>query len=215
MCRHAGRDQCAPGAQPRIVDLQASDGTALKASYFAAATRGPADDDEYPPTVEAMELLYLSSSNSGKRFIHYAARSEAPWLWYEPFDVGKVPATGGHGTDSFGSHPELPGIIVDWFVTTLLKTPGHAPADTLAAAAFHNEVDQPGGIARLRQQVIDARARDSQVQLVPEISMAIKRARSATRGGREVRHRNLRAEFARVPGLTRLARRSRRRLPSG
>ena len=34
----------------------------------------------------------------------------------------------------FKVHPELPGIIVDWFVTTLIKTPGHAAADTVASA---------------------------------------------------------------------------------
>src|SRR5947208_13189906 len=71
-----------------------------------------ADDDEYPPIVEAMELLYITSSNSGKKFVHYSAAQEAPWLWYEPFDVGRVPANGGHGTDMFKVHPELPGIIV-------------------------------------------------------------------------------------------------------
>ena len=56
--------------------------------------------------------------------MHYSASHEAPWLWYQPFDIGKVPAKGGHGTDMFKVHPELPGIIVDWFVTTLIKTPG-------------------------------------------------------------------------------------------
>jgi hypothetical protein len=54
-----------------------------------------ADDDEYPPTVEVMELLYITSSNSGKKFVHYSAAQEAPWLWYEGPDVGKVPANGG------------------------------------------------------------------------------------------------------------------------
>jgi hypothetical protein len=49
-----------------------------------------ADDDEYPPTVEAMELLYITSSNSGKKFVHYSASYDAPWLWYEPRDIGKV-----------------------------------------------------------------------------------------------------------------------------
>ena len=82
-----------------------------------------ADDDEYPPIVEAMELLYVTASNPGRKFVHYSASHEAPWLWYEPFDIGKVPAKGGHGTDMFKPHPELPGIIVDWFVTTLIKTP--------------------------------------------------------------------------------------------
>ena len=38
------------------------------------------------------------------------------------------------GPNMFKVHPELPGIIVEWFVTTLIKTPGHAPADTVASA---------------------------------------------------------------------------------
>src|SRR5436190_17528710 len=58
-----------------------------------------ADDDEYPPIVEAMELLYVTASSPSRKFVHYSASHEAPWLWYEPFDIGKVPANGGHGTD--------------------------------------------------------------------------------------------------------------------
>ena len=72
-----------------------------------------ADNDEYPPIVEAMELLYVTASSPSRKFVHYSASHEAPWLWYEPFDIGKVPAGGGHGTDMFKVHPELPGIIVD------------------------------------------------------------------------------------------------------
>ena len=108
-----------------------------------------ADDDEYPPTVEAMELLYITSSNPGKKFVHYSAAQEAPWLWYETSDPSKVPANGGHGTDMFKIHPELPGIIVNWFVTTLIKTPGHAPADTVACAAILNQIRIPGGVAQV------------------------------------------------------------------
>ena len=55
------------------------------------------DDDEYPPTVEAMEWLYDSSSSPQKQFIHYVG-PKAPWLWYETSDASKVPATGSHGT---------------------------------------------------------------------------------------------------------------------
>src|SRR5437773_4506939 len=86
-----------------------------------------ADDDEYPPIVEGMELLYITASSPSRKFVHYSASHEAPWLWYEPFDIGKVPANGGHGTDLFKPHPELPGIIVDWLVTTLIKLPDHEP----------------------------------------------------------------------------------------
>jgi hypothetical protein len=131
-----------------------------------------ADDDEYPPIVEAMELLYITSSNSGKKFVHYSAAQEAPWLWYEPFDVGRVPANGGHGTDMFKPHPELPGIIVDWFVTTLIKTPGHAPADTIASAAIINQIQKPGGVAQVTEQLKEARRKDPRAQLFPEITVS-------------------------------------------
>jgi tetratricopeptide (TPR) repeat protein len=132
-----------------------------------------ADDDEYPPTVEAMELLYIASSSPGKKLVHYSAAKDAPWIWYEPNDVGRVPATGGHGTDLLKVHPELPGIIVDWFVTTLVKTPGHAPADTLASAPLLNQIPEPGGVARVTQQLTDARRKDANIQLFPEIAVSI------------------------------------------
>jgi dienelactone hydrolase len=132
-----------------------------------------ADDDEYPPTVEAMEWLYINSSSPGKKFVHYSAAQDAPWIWYETSDAGKVPATGGHGTDMFKPHPELPGIIVDWLVTTLIKTPGHAPADALASAAILNQLWTSEGVARVKQQLMEARRRDPQVQLWPEVNVDI------------------------------------------
>jgi hypothetical protein len=131
-----------------------------------------ADNDEYPPIVEAMELLYVTASSPSRKFVHYSASHEAPWLWYEPFDIGKVPAKGGHGTDMFKAHPELPGIIVDWFVTTLIKTPGHAPADTVASASVINQIQMPGGVAEVTQQLIEARRKDPDAQLFPEIPVS-------------------------------------------
>ena len=132
-----------------------------------------ADDDEYPPTVEAMEWLYINSSSPGKKFVHYSAAQDAPWIWYETSDASKVPAKGSHGTDMFKPHPELPGIIVDWFVTTLIKTPGHAPADALASAAILNQLWTSQGVARVKQQLMEARQRDPQVQLWPEVNVDI------------------------------------------
>jgi hypothetical protein len=129
------------------------------------------DDDEYPPIQEAMQLLYASASSPAKKLIHYVAAEEAPWLWYEPFDIGKVPAHGGHGTDMFKPHPELPGIIVHWFVTTLLKTPGHAPADAVAATPILEQVEFENGVPQVTQQLLEVRKRDPEVQLWPEISM--------------------------------------------
>ena len=88
-------------------------------------------------------------------------------------DSSKVPAKGGHGTDLFKPHPELREIIADWFVTTLIKTPGHAPADPLACAAILNQLQIPGGVTKVRQQLIEARRTDPQAQLFPEVNLDI------------------------------------------
>jgi dienelactone hydrolase len=130
------------------------------------------DDDEYPPTVEAMEWLYDVSSSPEKQFIHYFG-PRGPWIWYETSNASKVPATGSHGTDLFQRHSELPGTIVDWFVTTLIKTPGHAPVDGVASAAILGLIDSPGGLDSARQQFIEARRRDPKAQLWPEVNVDI------------------------------------------
>lgn len=130
------------------------------------------DEDEYRPGPEAMLLLYATSSSPAKKLIHYSAVKEAPWLWYETFsNTVKVPSHDGHGTDLFKPHPELPEIIVQWLVTTLLRTPGHAPADPLATAPMLMDVAFGGGVARATQQLLDARKQDPQAQLWPEVSM--------------------------------------------
>ena len=131
------------------------------------------DDDEYPPTQEAMQLLYASAGSPAKKLIHYVSEREAPWLWYEPFDIGKVQAKGGHGTDLFVPHPELPGIIVTWFATTLIETPGHAAANPVAAAPLLAEVEFDRGAVHARERLMAARERDPSAELWPEISMSI------------------------------------------
>jgi pimeloyl-ACP methyl ester carboxylesterase len=131
------------------------------------------DQDEYPPTPQAMQLLYAASSSWSKKLIHYSALRDAPWLWYETADASKVPAKSAHGTDLFESHPELPGIVEQWLIDTLITTPGVASADPLAASQILNDVEFNGGLARARQQLIEARKRDAKAQLWPEISMSI------------------------------------------
>jgi tetratricopeptide (TPR) repeat protein len=131
------------------------------------------DDDEYPPEQEAMQMIYGASSSPSKKLIHYSAVKEAPWLWYETSDGSKVPAKGGHGTDLFKPHPELRAIILDWFATTLIKTPGHAPADPLACAAILNQLQMPGGAIQITQQLMEARRKDPQAQLFPEVNVDI------------------------------------------
>ena len=131
------------------------------------------DDDEYPPTQDAMKLLYATAGSPSKKLVHYSAAEDAPWLWYETSDASKVPAKGGHGTDMFKVHPELPDIIVHWFVTTLIKTPGHAPADGLAAASILLQLQTPGATAQITQQLLEARRKDPQAQLWPEAAVDI------------------------------------------
>lgn len=115
-----------------------------------------ADDDEFPPTVLAIEWLYSLTSNPGKTLIHYA--------------------TGGHGADMFRVHPELPGIIVDWFVTTLIKTPGRATATKDASAILPevhilDQIDQPGGAAKVGRLLEETRQRDPKAVLFSEANV--------------------------------------------
>jgi pimeloyl-ACP methyl ester carboxylesterase len=131
------------------------------------------DEDEYPPTQDAMKLLYVTASSPSKKLVHYSAAEDAPWIWYETSDISKVPAKGGHGTDMFKVHAELPGIIVHWFVTTLIKTPGHGPADALAAAPILNQLQAPGAAGQVMQQLLEARRKDPQAQLWPEVAVDI------------------------------------------
>ena len=116
--------------------------------FFAVA-----DDDEFPPTVLTIEWLYSLSSNPGKKLVHNA--------------------TGGHGADMFPKHPELITAIVDWYVTTLIKSPGRAPASKDGPALSHDVevlklIDQPGGVDKIAKQLKDARQRDPHANLFSE-----------------------------------------------
>jgi tetratricopeptide (TPR) repeat protein len=116
--------------------------------FFAVA-----DDDQFPPTVLAIEWLYSLTSNARKRLVHYA--------------------TGGHGADMFGVHPELPGMIVDWYVSTLIKTPGREPYTKNAPPIpqeVHtlDEIDQLGGTAKVGQRLEEARKHDAKATLFSE-----------------------------------------------
>jgi len=112
-----------------------------------------ADDDEFRPTVEVMPWLFSVSSNPGKKFVHYT--------------------TGGHGADMFAVHPELRGVIVDWYVTTLITTPGRAPADKSSEAASQsaqilNQIEMPGGVEQAARKLAEARRSDPKAVVFPE-----------------------------------------------
>ncbi len=145
-----------PGEVKSLVLL--SGGTNLAGRRFLRDEARPpalfavADDDEFRPTVEIMPWLFSIDSSSGKKLVHYAK--------------------GGHGADMFAVHPELRSVMVDWYVTTLITTPGHAPADKSGAPpqwlAVVNEIDQPGGVERVSQKLAEARRTDPKAIIFPE-----------------------------------------------
>ena len=125
----------------------------LRKSGSVPAFFAVADDDEFPASIQTIEWLYNVDSNSGKRFVHYAI--------------------GGHGADMFPFHPELPQMIVDWYVTTLIKTPGQAPVAKNAPAIpqeikILDQIEQPGGAEKVGVTLADAHQHDPKANLFPE-----------------------------------------------
>jgi len=110
-----------------------------------------ADDDG--AAVEVMHWLYELSMNPGSKFVHYTA--------------------GGHGTEMFAAHKELPGTIVEWYVQTLVKTPGSAPAANVLSKrgvpVILEVLDLPGGASAIEQKLHEARKRDPKANLFSEV----------------------------------------------
>ncbi len=112
-----------------------------------------ADDDEFPPSALSVQWLYFITADPGKKLVHYA--------------------NGGHGTEIFQAHPELMAAITEWYVTTLIKTPGQAPAAKESAALppqvqVLNTIDEQGGAAKVQAQLQAARRHDPKAELFDE-----------------------------------------------
>jgi len=113
---------------------------------------GYADDDEFPASIRTIQWLYSLAPNAGNRLVRYP--------------------NGGHGAEIFAVHPEFEGVIKDWFVTTLIKTPGKAPAATHVSVAkdleILNTIDEPGGADKVSRMLKEVRAKDPKATLFPE-----------------------------------------------
>ncbi len=125
----------------------------LRGDHTVPAFFGYADDDEFPPSILAIEWLYSITADPGKKLVHYP--------------------TGGHGADIFLAHPDMMTAITDWYVTTLITTPGKAPATTQTVTLppevqILNTIDEPGGAAKVQAQLEQARQRDPKAQLFDE-----------------------------------------------
>jgi dienelactone hydrolase len=132
--------------------------TDLEGRRFLRTAKVPAffsyaDDDEFRPTVLTVPWLYTLTGTAEKALVHYG--------------------TGGHGSDMFAVQKQLPRQITDWYVQTLIRTPGHAPAVTnhprvAADVQMLDALDRPGGAAAIARKLKDARARDPKARLFPE-----------------------------------------------
>lgn len=117
-------------------------------AFFALA-----DDDEFKPSITSIKWLYSLTGNPGKELVQYS--------------------NGGHGADIFPVHPELMSLIVDWYVQTLIKTPGKAtpPANAPVISAdilILNEIDKPGGAKAVSKKLVDAQRANPDVHLFDE-----------------------------------------------
>jgi dienelactone hydrolase len=108
-----------------------------------------ADDDG--AAVELMEWLYSLSTNPGSKFVEYP--------------------DGGHGVDMFAKHSDLPAMIVDWYVQTLVKTPGSAPVNLARRSdkpSILKLIESPGGAEEAAKQLAAARKKDPHARLFDE-----------------------------------------------
>jgi dienelactone hydrolase len=121
----------------------------LSASQKLPVLLSAADDDG--GAVELMKWLYSLSANPGSRFAEYP--------------------NGGHGVEIFAAHKSLPAIIVDWYVQTLVKTPGIAPVNTARRGeppTILKLIDSPGGAEKAAKQLAAARQKDPHAKLFDE-----------------------------------------------
>ena len=101
--------------------------------------------------VELMEWLYSLSTNPGTKFVEYP--------------------NGGHGVNIFAAHKDLPVLIVDWYVQTLVKTPGSAPVNAARRSdspAILKLIDSPGGAEKVALQLAAALKKDPHAKLFDE-----------------------------------------------
>ena len=116
--------------------------------FLAAAD----DDVNDPGVVEIMQWLYDVSPDPANKFVHYSV--------------------GGHGADMFAAHPELPGMIVDWFNATLRNSPEppvtHALAPWSPESKFLALADEPDGMRKAEQMFVNERRADPSVVLFSE-----------------------------------------------
>jgi dienelactone hydrolase len=127
----------------------------LRSSPTMPVFMAAADDDPDPGVTEVMQWLYTLSTNPLSELVHYPR--------------------GGHGVEMFDAHEELPGMIVAWVASTMMKRPPASAIKPAAAAVgdqnFLEMIDHPGGIDKAVKKYNDARKRDANAVLFSEAVM--------------------------------------------
>ena len=120
--------------------------------WLPVFTAAAADDRYDLQAPEMMRFLAEVSGNSRNQFVGFER--------------------GGHGTELFDPHPDLPRQIVTFLVDTLITAPADASAPVsrraTAASALWAAVAQPGGAGKATQVFREARRRDPAAFVFPE-----------------------------------------------
>jgi dienelactone hydrolase len=117
-----------------------------------------AEDDQYQSFPVEMQWLFTLSASPASRF-----------QWY---------ATGRHGGEMFGPHPELMGMIADWFAATLMnqrallpKTNGSRFESVVASAL--EQMEQPEGVGEAVKKLEELQTKNPQWGLSEAIVNAL------------------------------------------
>jgi dienelactone hydrolase len=145
------------------------------------------------PEVKSLVLLSETTDREGREFLRhsphlplflaaadddYAEAEIMQWLFSlapNPANKFERYAVGGHGVEMFTAHRELPGMIVDWFGTTLRAAPSTATSAASASGSRENHflemMDRPDGVSKATQMFAEARQRDPKALLFSEAVM--------------------------------------------
>ncbi|HWR13224.1 MAG TPA: alpha/beta fold hydrolase [Terriglobales bacterium] len=141
------------------------------------------------PEVKSLVLLSGNTDADGRRFLRNAkdlplfgsaadddggAVEMMQWILSlspNPANTFQRYATGGHGIEMFAPHPDLTDHVLNWFKTTLIKTPGKAPENKNASfrgASILEAIDSAGGPAKAAEMLAKAREKDPKAKPFPE-----------------------------------------------
>lgn len=140
-----------------------------------------AEDDQYQSFPVEMQWLFTLSASPASRF-----------QWY---------ATGRHGGEMFGPHPELVDMIADWFTATLMDQPSLLPKtngsrfDPAVASALE-QMEQPDEVGEATKKLAELQAKDPKLGLSEAIMNALGYEHiqaKDTKGAVEIMRLNIRA----------------------